>query len=596
MPAETCAECGEKITKKGIAAIDKYWHEDCFKCGTCSKPMNGMQYIVQDGKPNHIECLQRVCARCNEIIPPTEGMVHAIDRYYHPQCFICKHCDKVIEDDIFDYIGTIAYHQTCKDIVLKLRAEKGEEVATVSAVMAAPQPPPEPEYAGDKDCFVCGKNIPVTTGLVQAMEKDFHPDCFKCHQCGDAITEETFTYVDTTIFHPPCFEKFKEEQEEKRRKAEEEARRKAEEEARRKREEEEAKRKAEEEAEAARKAAEEEARRKAEAEAEAKRKAEEEEARRKAEEEEKKRAAEEAERKAKEEEEARRKAAEEAKRRAEEEAEAARLKALADEEAQRQAELEAARKAREDERRRADEEDRRRKEEASKRRRKGPTCVGCKKEIQVLSEGTSVDGRPWHKACFKCSKCGEMLDGDFIEVEGEDGKVFHEKCLEQVENNKECPGCGREINQYDKVSIIDARSWHPDCFRCKFCDEVIKTSHYVEAHDRSVYHESCMETLKANKRDIAHEVKEISAKIKTNTTTETLTKTGSDGTEETVTAVKIKTTIDNVDVSDLLKEKTLRELFDSLDEDKNGCITQEEMRLVYQHFDTFGLDDSQKNN
>jgi len=96
-----CDECKKPISdKQYLEAIGKYFHQGCFICNFCTKPLEG-QFSMEDGKRQCISCAQEqgdMCARCGKtvLVPdPMERLrvVYLDDKAYHPDCFTCKKCN-----------------------------------------------------------------------------------------------------------------------------------------------------------------------------------------------------------------------------------------------------------------------------------------------------------------------------------------------------------------------------------------------------------------------------------------------------------------------------------------------------------------------
>jgi len=61
------------------------------------------------------------CAKCGKSVYPLEAIA-ALDKHYHKQCFRCTHCDQVISLKGFSAIGGEPY---CKPHYLSLFKTKG---------------------------------------------------------------------------------------------------------------------------------------------------------------------------------------------------------------------------------------------------------------------------------------------------------------------------------------------------------------------------------------------------------------------------------------------------------------------------------------
>ncbi|KAG1948370.1 LIM domain-containing protein [Pimephales promelas] len=95
--AEVCTSCGYLITDMVLQALGKSFHPDCFRCVICNETLEGQPFSVDT--QNKIYCvkdyhrfLARTCARCEQLILPTEGSneivrVMSMGKSYHMACY-----------------------------------------------------------------------------------------------------------------------------------------------------------------------------------------------------------------------------------------------------------------------------------------------------------------------------------------------------------------------------------------------------------------------------------------------------------------------------------------------------------------------------
>jgi uncharacterized protein with PIN domain len=107
-----CKACNDPISGKAISSADgqltgKY-HKACFVCTTCAAPFTSSTFYVFDDKPycerHYHEMNGSLCGSCGDGI---EGQYLADegDRKYHPDCFICNDCGRVLRDGYFEVDG-----------------------------------------------------------------------------------------------------------------------------------------------------------------------------------------------------------------------------------------------------------------------------------------------------------------------------------------------------------------------------------------------------------------------------------------------------------------------------------------------------------
>ena len=101
------------------------------------------------------------CGACHRNIVETEASLDIKGQKYHKACFKCADCGKGLQS--YYPCGGKFY---CAECIRKLQGN----AATVSS---------------GKCCAICGKPIDQTT--LQAGDKYYHRDCFKCAHCGKLI-------------------------------------------------------------------------------------------------------------------------------------------------------------------------------------------------------------------------------------------------------------------------------------------------------------------------------------------------------------------------------------------------------------------------
>ncbi|MBM3327911.1 MAG: protein DA1 [Calditrichaeota bacterium] len=103
-------------------------------------------------------------------------------------------------------------------------------------------------------------------------------------------------------------------------------------------------------------------------------------------------------------------------------------------------------------------------------------CAVCGKEI--TRQAGVVDGKLYHPECFRCTTCGEAIQGDYFR--DNDGKYHHKGCFE-ARNRPVCAWCGRVILDR-KYTGYRGKSYHNDCFKrrvapiCDICGEALTDS------------------------------------------------------------------------------------------------------------------------
>lgn len=139
------------------------------------------------------------CHVCNKRIFADKLMTEG--RNYHPSCFTCFNCGVNLSRNYFNRSG-VNYCVTC--------VESSNPCKTCGKAITAGS-----KYSIDGsgnnhhiDCVsqqkICNRcNKAVISVEVKALEKVFHPDCFKCAEC-DCLLEGTFVNVNGNAVCRAC--------------------------------------------------------------------------------------------------------------------------------------------------------------------------------------------------------------------------------------------------------------------------------------------------------------------------------------------------------------------------------------------------------
>ncbi|XP_013929034.1 PREDICTED: four and a half LIM domains protein 1, partial [Thamnophis sirtalis] len=119
-------------------------------------------------------------------------------------------------------------------------------------------------------------------------------------------------------------------------------------------------------------------------------------------------------------------------------------------------------------------------------------CVKCKNAI--TSGGVSYQDQPYHAECFVCATCTKKLGGQrFTAVED----LFY--CVDCYKSfvAKKCNGCKNPITGFGKGTNVvshEGHSWHEYCFNCKKCSIPLANKPFV-FHLEQVYCPNCAKKL-----------------------------------------------------------------------------------------------------
>ncbi|KRJ98815.1 transforming growth factor beta-1-induced transcript 1 protein isoform X3 [Drosophila yakuba] len=170
-----CHKCQEAITKRMITALGKTWHPEHFLCRHCDEQIVDATFNIQSGEPVCNKCFVErytyTCAGCKK--PILERTICAMGESWHEACFCCGGaCKKPLANQSFYERDGKAY---CKQDYEDLFAAR---------------------------CAKCEK--PITDSAVIAMNVKWHRDCFRCNKCENPITSQTFTIDGDKPVCPAC--------------------------------------------------------------------------------------------------------------------------------------------------------------------------------------------------------------------------------------------------------------------------------------------------------------------------------------------------------------------------------------------------------
>ncbi|CAF1369966.1 unnamed protein product, partial [Didymodactylos carnosus] len=105
--APKCHKCHQAILKECCHALDKSWHPDCFVCTNCKKSISTGSFHVENGQPYCLEDFRRMfqskCSNCDFAIEPGDPYVEveSLNGTYHVECFNCSICQTSLEGQLF---------------------------------------------------------------------------------------------------------------------------------------------------------------------------------------------------------------------------------------------------------------------------------------------------------------------------------------------------------------------------------------------------------------------------------------------------------------------------------------------------------------
>ncbi|XP_062892743.1 paxillin-like [Mobula hypostoma] len=161
-PKGICCSCKKPIVGKIVTAMGLTWHPEHFVCAHCEEEIGQNGFYERDGRAycnrDYHKLFSPQCAYCRG--PILDKILTALDKTWHPEHFFCANCG-----DIF---GADGYHE--KDGKAYCRKDYFN--------MFAPK------------CGCCER--PVLDNYLSAMNSVWHAECFVCRDCLTPFTNACF--------------------------------------------------------------------------------------------------------------------------------------------------------------------------------------------------------------------------------------------------------------------------------------------------------------------------------------------------------------------------------------------------------------------
>ncbi|XP_017033261.1 PDZ and LIM domain protein Zasp isoform X3 [Drosophila kikkawai] len=162
-----CCQCNKEITSGPfITALGKIWCPDHFICvnGNCRRPLQDIGFVEEKGDLYCEYCFEKYLApTCSKCAGKIKGdCLNAIGKHFHPECFTCGQCGKIFGNTPFFLEDGNAY---CE-------ADWNELFTT--------------------KCFACGFPVEAGDRWVEALNHNYHSQCFNCTFCKQNLEGQSF--------------------------------------------------------------------------------------------------------------------------------------------------------------------------------------------------------------------------------------------------------------------------------------------------------------------------------------------------------------------------------------------------------------------
>ncbi|KAM9760024.1 uncharacterized protein ACNS7B_006386 isoform 1-T1 [Menidia menidia] len=157
-----CGACKKPIAGQVVTAMGRTWHPEHFVCTHCQEEIGSRNFFERDGQPfcerDYHSLFSPRCHYCNG--PILDKVVTALDKTWHPEHFFCAQCGA--------FFGPEGFHE--KDGKAFCRKDYFD--------MFAPK------------CGGCSRAI--LENYISALNSLWHPECFVCRECFTPFINGSF--------------------------------------------------------------------------------------------------------------------------------------------------------------------------------------------------------------------------------------------------------------------------------------------------------------------------------------------------------------------------------------------------------------------
>ncbi|XP_052860897.1 PDZ and LIM domain protein Zasp-like isoform X2 [Anopheles cruzii] len=161
-----CGCCSQQIRGPFITALGRIWCPDHFIChnANCKRPLADIGFVEEKGDLYCEYCFEEflapLCSKCNGRVKG--DCLNAIGKQFHPECFKCTYCGKQFGNSPFFL-------------------EEGEPYC-------------EKDWNDlfTTKCFACGFPVEAGDKWVEALNNNYHSQCFNCTSCKKNLEGQSF--------------------------------------------------------------------------------------------------------------------------------------------------------------------------------------------------------------------------------------------------------------------------------------------------------------------------------------------------------------------------------------------------------------------
>lgn len=168
--APICGQCQREIHGPYILAGRRIWCKPCsqtsFNCYLCRRSLLNIGFI-EDGSSNRYycepcfeACNAPVCSKCNTKI--RGDCLNALGKQWHPTCFVCGHCRQPFGNSSFYLEDNVPYCERDWNLLFTTK------------------------------CYSCSNPIEAGDKWIEALDKNYHSNCFRCSSCRASLEGSVF--------------------------------------------------------------------------------------------------------------------------------------------------------------------------------------------------------------------------------------------------------------------------------------------------------------------------------------------------------------------------------------------------------------------
>ncbi|XP_065654302.1 PDZ and LIM domain protein 7 isoform X8 [Hydra vulgaris] len=159
-----CHACEQPLIGPFVSAIGRTWHPEHFCCSACNTSLQNQAFVEENNSLYCEKCYNQYfapkCAHCNNAI--IGNCINALGKSWHPDHFVCSFCSRSFGNDGFLVDSGRPYCEQCHEHLFSVK------------------------------CGRCARAITGGEKYVEALNKNWHSECFVCEACNIRLEGNSF--------------------------------------------------------------------------------------------------------------------------------------------------------------------------------------------------------------------------------------------------------------------------------------------------------------------------------------------------------------------------------------------------------------------